>query len=79
MYEKILARYRDELGDVVTYCDLAKEAESDTQKCILYDIAREEHQHATMLKHILEKGEKYSPDDALKEMEREAKMAIASF
>lgn len=79
MYEKIMNCYKDELNDVINYLSLAKEAETDTQRSILRDIAKEEHEHATMLRHILEKHGKYNVDDALKRLEIEAKTHLNEF
>lgn len=77
MYEKILERYKDELEDVILYAGMSKEAENDTQKCILKDIAKEECEHASMLKHILEKHGGYKSDDMLKELEGKSEKALS--
>lgn len=63
MYKKIAEHYEDELRDVLDYLKMAEETEDSTQRCIFRDIAKEEHEHATMLKHLLERdGESVLPD-----------------
>lgn len=76
MYEKVMSQYSDELRDVVDYMDMAKNAENDAQRRIFKDIASEEYEHATMLKHILEKHGKYAMSEDLQRQETEAHEAL---
>lgn len=79
MLDKIAAHYKDELSDVLGYAEMAKAATDDVQKCVLRDIAAEEHEHAAMLKHLLEREGKYNPGEDVKRMEAEADKALTNF
>lgn len=76
MMDKILDRYKDELRDVAAYTTMATGADTDTLRSILRDIAREERQHAAMLRHVLEKHDAYKPTDEVRRLEEEANRAM---
>ncbi len=59
MGNELIAALRDELHDVVKYCDMAKRCEYGS---ILTDIAAEEMQHAKNIKSILEMSGEVVPD-----------------
>ncbi len=59
MDNELIAALRDELHDVVKYCDMAKRCEYGS---ILTDIAAEEMQHAKNIKSILEMSGATVPD-----------------
>ena len=59
MVNELIDALRDELHDVVKYCDMAKRCEYGS---ILADIAAEEMQHAKNIKSILEMSGATVPD-----------------
>lgn len=77
MKDKIMKHYRDELEDIVSYADMARVSNS-AEACIFRDIAKEESEHATMLKHLLEKLGAYEQTEELMKLEQEAKDALKS-
>lgn len=46
-------RLKDELRDVVTYVELSEKAETEFDRRILSDIARDEYSHAKHIKEIM--------------------------
>lgn len=76
-YEKINDRFIDELKDVLTYVDLSKAATDPMEKQLLKDIAKEEHEHAEILKHILKKANKYECNEETHELEERGEKALA--
>lgn len=76
MIEQIKKHYSDELEDIISYSKMVGELTEPGERGIIRDIAKEEHDHSRMLKHILERSGNYNPSEELKQKERQAEDAF---
>ncbi len=78
-YKKALESYEDELNEVIKYSNMCNMSNNALHKQFYKDMAKDEYSHASILKHMLQRENKFETNDRILKLENEVEKVHATF